>query len=225
MRRGTAWRDAAGPDGGGPAGPARPCGCTCRGPAEHTDELSRTQSYGYDEIGRPTSYTAAPGIQWQFGYNKSHHQTSVTNPRGFATAYVVDGLGRVTQETQPDPDAGGPLAAPVSTFTYNDASELLTATDPRSYVTAYTYDGVGRLKTVTEPDPDGGGSQTNSVTPFHYDAVSNLTGVLDPRGNFADYFTTLGPADQKSSRQIPTGRGTSCVARPACLRLGRQPPR
>jgi RHS repeat-associated protein len=177
------------PDGGGPLGSSTTVDLwdSEGNYSSHTDELTYTSGYTYDDLGRVSQLSLPGSIVTQFGYDKSSNVTSVNNPRGYQTTYQYDGRNRVTTETSADPDGTGPLTSPVTTYTYNDANELVTVTDPRGFVTAYTYDGLGRLKTVTEADPDGGGPATSPVWTYSYDAASRLVGILDPQGNLTQY--------------------------------------
>jgi YD repeat-containing protein len=58
-------------------------------------------------------------------------------------------MQRRTSVTQPDPDAGGSLAAPVWSWVYGSDTLLATMTDPMGHDTDYDYDEYGRPTTVT----------------------------------------------------------------------------
>lgn len=162
-----------------------------------TDPLGRVTTYGHDNLGRQTSITlpdpdgptnplTSPVISYT--YDAADRLLTSTDPLGNITAYAYDNLDRLLSVTQPDPDGpGGPLTAPVTSYTYNAASELLTITDPLGRVTTYVYDGLGRQKSITLPDPDGSGPLTSPVTSFTYDAASNLLTVTDPLLNVTAY--------------------------------------
>jgi YD repeat-containing protein len=142
----------------------------------HTDELSYTSGYGFDDLGRLNLISLPGAIVTQLGYDKSGNLLSVINPRGFETDYEYDGRNRLKKVTEADPDGTGPLTSPVTTYTYNDANELVTVTDPRGFVTTYTYDGLSRLKTVTSPIP-----MAAAVRP----APSGPTPTMRPAGSSA----------------------------------------
>jgi YD repeat-containing protein len=82
--------------------------------------------------------------------------------------------------TAPDPDGGGPLAAPVTSYSYDGNGNVLTRTDANNHQTTYAYDGLSRLVSETGPDPDGGGPQAAPVGTYGYDANGNRTSMTDP---------------------------------------------
>jgi YD repeat-containing protein len=82
------------------------------------------------------------------GYNAVGSVTTETDPLGNVTTTAYDNLQRKTTVTQPDPDGGGGLSAPVWTYTYGSNSLLATITDPLGRDTDYGYDDYGRQTTV-----------------------------------------------------------------------------
>jgi RHS repeat-associated protein len=135
------------------------------------------------------------------GYNAVGSLTTETDPLGNVTTTAYDNLQRKTTVTQPDPDAGGGLSAPVWTYTYGSNSHLATMTDPLGRDTDYGYDDYGRQTTVTNhegyvtttaynlldqvtsvttPDPDGAGGVAASVTSYAYDYLDRLASTTDP---------------------------------------------
>ena len=84
--------------------------------------------------------------------------------------------------TAPDPDAGGPKPAPVTTYTYDAAGNELTRKDANNHVTTTAYDALNRPLSVTRRDPDGGGAQTPSVSTMTYDINGNLLAATDANG-------------------------------------------
>lgn len=140
-------------------------------------------SYIYDAAGRLRMTTDPLGNVTTNSYDAVGNLASVQDADNHTTAYTYDAQGRILTVTAPDPDGGGPLAAPVTTHTYDGAGNELTRTDANNHTTTYAYDGISRRVSETGPDPDGGGPQTAPVTTFAYDANGNRTVVTDPNGN------------------------------------------
>jgi|GEM_PF-2749284 len=153
-------------------------------------------SYTYDAAGNQLTETDPLGSTTTNVYDDAGRLTSVTDRNGHTTSYTYDDANRLLTETGPDPDGGGPLAAPVTTYTYDSVGNKLTETDPRGNVTTFAHDAANRLIRETGPDPDGAGPLPAPVTTFTYDANSNLASTVEPRGNVAganpaDYRTTF----------------------------------
>ena len=140
-------------------------------------------TYTYDAAGRLLTTTDPLLKVTTNAYDAVGNLASVEDANHHTTAYTYDAQGRVLTTTAPDPDGGGPLAAPVTTYTYDPTGNLLTRTDANSHTTTYGYDGLSRLISQTGTDPDGGGSQAAPVTTYAYDANGNQTLVTDPNGN------------------------------------------
>jgi len=124
-------------------------------------------SYGYDLVGRLTSFIDpdgfAPGANpaehtWTVQYDENDRETRRTDPLGNALAYGYDGAGNRT-----------------------------SLTDRRGNVTAYSYDANTRLATVQQrPDPV---SQPTLVylTQVVRDASGNATRILQANGVATEY--------------------------------------
>ena len=111
--------------------------------------------------------------------------------------------------TEPDPDGGGPLAAPVTNYAYGAEPTLLSqvtdpvgrdvtfqydsrgrrtgVTDELGNQTTYTYNLLDLVTSVTAPDPDGGGPLTAPVTSYAYDYFQRLMSVTQPGGGLLNY--------------------------------------
>ena len=144
-------------------------------------------SFAYDSFGRLTTTTNPDGTTQQFVHDAADNLTSTTDELGRVAASTYDNLDRLLSVTAPDPDDGGPLAAPVSTFDYDAAGRLLTKTDPAANVTSYLYDDLDQVLSVTLPDPDGAGPLAAPVTSSTYDAAGNRQTQADPLGNVTTF--------------------------------------
>ncbi|WP_211443568.1 RHS repeat protein [Collimonas humicola] len=112
-----------------------------------------------------------------YEYDAMGNRTKITDPLGNITTQSYDPLGRLIQQVQPVPVAGG--ASPTVSFTYDGQDQLSTVTDPRNLVTSYTVDGLGNQNALTSPDT-GSTSKT-------YDAAGNLKTRTDARGKTTSY--------------------------------------
>jgi len=112
-----------------------------------------------------------------YEYDAMGNRTKITDPLGNITTQSYDPLGRLIQQVQPVPTAGG--TSPTVSFTYDGQDQLSTVTDPRSLVTSYTVDGLGNQSALTSPDT-GSTSKT-------YDAAGNLKTRTDARGKTTAY--------------------------------------
>ena len=140
-------------------------------------------SYTYDEAGRQLTEVDPLGHVTTNVYDDAGMLVSTRDANGHATSYGYDDAGRVVTETAPDPDGGGPLAAPVTTYAYDGVGNKVAQTDPRGSTTSFAYDAANRLVSETGPDPDGSGPLAAPVTTHAYDANGNLTSTVEPRGN------------------------------------------
>lgn len=170
-----------------------------------TTQLGYVTTYGYDGTGRRTSMVEPRGnvsggtpslYTTSYVFDNNDNATSLTTPLGHVTSWVYDNAGRLTSITDantrvtgygynaadrlttitaPDPDGGGPLAAPVTTNGYDAVHNLTSRTDANNHQTTFEYDDANRL--------------TAKVTPlgkrwsYAYDAANNPTSVTDANGN------------------------------------------
>jgi RHS repeat-associated protein len=84
----------------------------------------------------------------------------------------------LTSVTAPDPDAGGPLPAPITLYTYDAVGKLKTRKDANLRETLYDYDTANRLFRITAP-----GTPTNRVWTYGYDPNGNVNQMVDANGN------------------------------------------
>jgi RHS repeat-associated protein len=168
-------------------------------------QLGNRTTLGYDGSGRLTSLVDPRGnaaganpadYRWAYSYNEADHLRTQTDPLGHVTelqydpggnlawkkdanlrvtSYGYDAANHLTSVTAPDPDGGGPLAAPVTQYTYDDVGNLATRKDANLRETVYGWDDANRLVAATGP--------LNRAWTYSYDPNGNLTQVVDANGN------------------------------------------
>jgi len=145
--------------------------------ASRTDRVGQVTTYAYndgdndgvyddlyevtDPYDRTTTYTYSGGKVSQ-----------ITDIAGRTTTLAYDGSGRLTSITQPDPDGGGELSAPVFEFGYNAANRLTSLTDANDKTTSFAYDFAGTLQTITWPLT---GSPTRTLSSVQVQALVDLS--------------------------------------------------
>ncbi|MBB6038036.1 LamG-like jellyroll fold domain-containing protein [Phytomonospora endophytica] len=150
----------------------------------------------YDAMGRPLTtslptYTTpgpsnsiTPVVSTEYG---PHGQpVTETDPRGNVTAYTYDLYGRVTTQTDPDPDGNGPKLAGLWTSTYDRLGRVLSRTDPSGAVTQATWDALGNQLTNTTTERVDG-QLAYFTTHMTYDHAGNLTSTKTPSGQTTNY--------------------------------------
>lgn len=127
----------------------------------------------YDAQGRVASQRDGQGALSTFAYAAG--QTTLTDPRGHATTYILDGRLRVL--AQRDVVAGSTLTL---SYTYDAAGNRTAVTDCAGRTTDFSYDARGNVLTKTDPSPDG--IAPRPLTRFTYDGRNNLTQITDALG-------------------------------------------
>jgi YD repeat-containing protein len=142
-------------------------------------------------------------IYTDFFYDAAGQLTRILDPLERETHFYYDLLGRPVRVTEPDPDSGGPLAAPVSYLVYDATGRVRAERDPRGSVTNYVYDQSHRLTATRTMLAD---SQQLIANSFTYDSAGQLTSLTDPEGRETKYQyddtgrlveLTLPPADSQ----------------------------
>jgi len=87
-------------------------------------------------------------------YRDTTPRAQQTNELGKVTTATYDGAGNLTQITPPDPDGGGPLTPPITTFVVDSQGRTTSTTNPRGFTTSFSYDARDRLIQTTLPDDD-----------------------------------------------------------------------
>ncbi|MEU7021308.1 putative T7SS-secreted protein [Streptomyces sp. NPDC046203] len=148
--------------------------------------------FGYDELGRMTSWTDSNGVHYENVYDDRHRcvfqsgrdgvmaghftwpagegaagETTLTDALGRTTRYEVDDRALVTAVTEPD--------GAVTRYTHDARGRELSRTDPLGHVTRFAYDREGRLTTVTRPD--------GRTTGAEYDELGLPVRITGPDGN------------------------------------------
>lgn len=149
----------------------------------------------YDAMDRVLTSTNPDAEKTAYGYDTAGRLTSLTTPKGTATAtpiedftefYEYDPLDRVIRETRWGTGTS-PFSSFITHFCYDLAGDLVSVTPPRAnlgtvncstvngFMTRYTYDAAHRLK--TERDPLAHGPN------YGYDADGNLTSITNASGD------------------------------------------
>jgi YD repeat-containing protein len=162
-------------------------------------------SFAYDSSGRRTTTTNPDSSTTVLAYNSADMVTSYTDELSHVTTYSYDALNRPTSVTQADPDGGGYMASPVTSYTYDEANNRLTQTDPLSKTTDFEYGDRNWRQKDTAPDPDGGGSLGRPETTYTYDSRSNRTGQDKEYYTDSDAFTYDAYRRLTATMQGPVG--------------------
>jgi RHS repeat-associated protein len=150
-----------------------------------------------------TEKVTPEGRRWTFAYDTVGNLTSVTDPKGVATAtagdytssYTYDTAGRMLTSTDAndnvtrfgDYEANGypqtvtDALEHATRYTYNAIGETLTTTDAANNTATYTYDGYGRPLTTRIPKDTATGRYITTPAPV-YDKNDNVTQATSPTG-------------------------------------------
>jgi len=180
-------------------------------PVSGADELGNVSHRGYDRVGRVVSETGpsywAPGAPAAYvpttltRYDAAGNAIEVTDPRGNATRYSYDQLGRPVTRDEP---ASTNDERAVWRYTYTRTGELLSTTDPTGARVEATYDDLDRQVTATtlERRP----TARTLTTRYTYDAAGNVTGIVSPTG--ATTVNVYDAAGQLTRTTDPNGVAT-----------------
>ncbi|MBI1914447.1 MAG: RHS repeat protein [Planctomycetes bacterium] len=133
--------------------------------------LQKTVSFQYDVLNRLAQVVNPDSTFTAYGYDAAGNQTSVTNPRTYATSSVYDALNRLVRTTQP-----GSVA---TAYGYDGQDHLTSVTDANNHATTYVYDDQGRVYREVSPD--------TGTTTYTYDPAGNRTSKTDARNITVSY--------------------------------------
>ncbi|MEJ3746357.1 RHS repeat-associated core domain-containing protein [Actinomycetes bacterium KLBMP 9797] len=178
-------------EAGGAAQPIRPTVTagydTFGNPVNTRDERGALGRNTYDRLGRLVTAAAPtytpPGLPATLTpttrqrYDGLGNVVEIIDPRGNATRYTYDRLGRVVTKDQP---AATNDDRAVWRYTYTRTGELLSVTDPTGARAESTYDDLDRPVTTTQIErrPTAG----TFTTTYSYDDAGNITSRRSPSG-------------------------------------------
>ncbi len=117
-----------------------------------------------------------PQTSASYTYSTAPTRTVVTDARGYATTYEMDGAGNVTRSTDPLNN--------VTQSTYDGNQNVTQVTDARGNLTTFTYNGRNRLTQAVQAAGTGGLNLTTTLT---WDSNDNLLTVTNTRNIRTEY--------------------------------------
>lgn len=189
-----------------------------------TDRVDRNTVFEYDSKANVTRITWPDGNTQLFEFNSNSQMTKKTDELGKLTTFTYDGEGNLTQIKESDPDGGGPLSSPITTFTYTADGFVETILDARNNTTTFSYDSRDRNTQITHPDG-------NKVT-FTYTSASNVETRKDERGNVMTFtfdsmnrlLTTQDELSNLTTGSYDTAGNITQITRPIPTVADRSPP-
>ncbi len=160
----------------------------------------------YDALGRPVRKTVTGGGPSSFtyvttyGYDDFAHSMTVTDPRGFETTTVLDGMDRVHEVRQ---ETG--VEELVGRNFYDANGNLVRVLDAEGRETEFVYDGLNRQKEMRE--------ELSLVTAMEYDGEGKKVREVNRRGHGRSFgYDNLGRLVETRIQQPVTGGGDLVVA-------------
>jgi RHS repeat-associated protein len=95
------------------------------------------------------------------------------------TQDIYDSFGRLKEEILPDPDGGGPLAAPTLHWGHDGDGNVTSYEDASGNFYYFIYNSRNEMVEEDDPSPDGGHTP-GPVWHWVYDATGALTETIDP---------------------------------------------
>jgi RHS repeat-associated protein len=216
---------------------------------EVTNSSGRPTRFGYDELGRITSWTDTNDSHFTYAYDDEdrctaqsgvaghlrstftygpvdpetgEHTTTVTDSFGHTTSYLINRRCQVIAETN--------ALGAVTHYQRDRYNRLLSQTDPLGHTTSFRYDDDGNLASVVRPDGRESSAEYNALgLPVK---VVNPDGTIirqtyDERGNRTSVTDPAGQttrfgydeAGRPTSMTDPLGHTTTVVCDRAGLTL------
>ncbi|MEM9827674.1 MAG: RHS repeat-associated core domain-containing protein [Planctomycetota bacterium] len=129
-------------------------------------DVSSTESYQYDSLGRLTQWTDPNGEVATYQYDALGNLTRSVDPRGKVTDYTHDNLGRVKT-------IGG-NAVSAASYDYDIHGNATERSDALSRTFKWSYDPSGSVSSITDP--------LGLVTRFELDGQNRLRSTINPNG-------------------------------------------
>jgi RHS repeat-associated protein len=123
-----------------------------------------------------------------------------TSPEGRTWAFDHDAVGNLTSVTDPKGTATATAGDYTTTYAYDGSGQLAEATDANGHTTTYSdYHPTGYPKTITDP--------LDNATTFTYDARGNVTTVTDAQGSTTtqEYDLFGRPGEQSTPKDADAG--------------------
>ena len=151
----------------------------------------------YDGSGRLENVRWGATREWNYTYHPSTgYLQSIENPLLQTRTFLMDAVGRVTQETRPDTEFT------VLGYDLNGNEDAITP--PGKPLHAMGHTPLDQIATYTAPPPNVGGQP--AVTTWAYDLDGVLDTVTRPGSQVVDY--TPDGAGQLDTITLPPGQGT-----------------
>jgi YD repeat-containing protein len=138
--------------------------------ADSNIDTNLTTTYEYDLYGNLIKITNPRDQVTSFGYDASHRNISITDPKSNVTTFEYDKVGNLIKTIDRN---GNPTAN-----AYDSLNRLVSSINAENQEVKYSYDKVGNLTTVV----DAKGLQTK----FNYDTLNRPISMTDALGGVAD---------------------------------------
>lgn len=132
-----------------------------------TDNEGRSQTFGYDALGRLTRSETAGGLVELFTYNRFDRLATYTSPDGKVWEYGYSADGLRVSETSPE--------GRIRRFEYTDAGKPERTIEPNGDIEVIEYDAGGRATDFQYFAGSAPATVQKEVT-FTYDADGRITG-------------------------------------------------
>ena len=149
-------------------------GYSAAGPIAYTNQLNRTNFFGYDTLARKSYETNANGEVLKYTNSTAGDLLSLTDGKNQTTQWKYDIYGRVTNKV----DQAGTV---ILKYAYDADSRLLSRWSSAKGTTYYTNDSLGNLTYVKYP--------VSPSVSFQYDALNRRTLMIDRMGTTVYAYT------------------------------------